>query len=74
MKPLFLCKNKAKIFFSLAILVALAFIAVLTSCHKEDIQDGSIFDAITEYRAFYEEQMLKGATIGHPNIPRRSPQ
>ena len=74
MKLLFFCKNKAKLFFSHAILVSLAFIAVLISCQKEDIQDGSIFDAITEYRVFYEEQMLKGATIGHPNIPRRSPQ
>lgn len=73
MKLSFYCKDKAPLIISLALLTALAFITVLTSCHKEDLQDGSIPDAIAEYQTFYEEQMHNSETKGHSSIPRRSP-
>jgi hypothetical protein len=74
MKLLFFSYNKANLFINLTLLIVLAFITALTSCHKENIQDGSIFEAVAEYRIFYEEQMLKSGTKGHPNVPGRSPQ
>lgn len=74
MKLSFYCKDKAPLIISLALLTALAFITVLTSCHKEDLQDGSIPDAIAEYQTFYGEQMHNTGTKGHSMIPRRSPQ
>lgn len=74
MKILFICKSKANLIISLALLTAMVFITVLTSCHKEDLQDGSIPDAIAEYQTFYEEQMHNTGTKGHSMIPRRSPQ
>jgi hypothetical protein len=74
MKLLFFCKNKAHLIFSLQLLIALTFITVLTSCHKVDIQDSSIPDAIDEYRTFYEEQMHKNGTKGNSKVPLRSPK
>lgn len=74
MKLLFFCKNKADLIFSLPLLIALTFITVFTSCHKVDIQDGSIPAAIAEYRTFYEEQMHKEGTKGHSKVPLRSPK
>ncbi|MBW1614439.1 MAG: hypothetical protein JRJ57_10815 [Deltaproteobacteria bacterium] len=74
MKLSFYCKDKAHLIISLALLTALAFITVLASCNKEDLQDGSIPDAISEYRTFYEEQMHSSETKGHSSIPRRSPK
>ena len=74
MELLLFCKNRAFLIISLALLTALAFIAVLTSCQKEDLQSDDIPDAIAEYRTFYEEQMHNSGTKGHPGIPRRSPK
>ena len=74
MKLSFYCKDKAHLIISLGLLTAVTFITVLTSCHKEDFQDGSIPDAIAEYRTFYEEQMHNSGTKGYLRIPIRSPQ
>ncbi len=61
-------------FISPTIFIALAFIAILTSCHKEDCQDDSVLDVIAEYRTFYEEQMHDSGTKSFSNIPQKSPQ
>jgi len=74
MKLSFYCKDKAHLIISLALLTALTFIIVFTSCQKEDLQDGSIPDAISEYRTFYEEQMHSSETKSYSSIPRRSPK
>jgi hypothetical protein len=73
MKLLFL-HNKAHLIISLSLISALAFFTVMTSGQKVDIQAGSIPDAITEYRTFYEEQMRSTESKGHSMIPFRSPQ
>lgn len=57
----------------MTVIIVLAIITVLTSCHKADIQDGTILDEIAEYRSFYEEQLLKNGTKSHSNMPRRNP-
>lgn len=74
MKRIFLFKNKPKLINSLALLYTLVSITVLISCNKEDIKDGSIPEAITEYRTFYEEQTQNTGTKGHSSIPHRNPQ
>ncbi|MDF1559954.1 MAG: hypothetical protein P1P83_07080 [Bacteroidales bacterium] len=74
MKLLFFLHNKANLIISLSLIPALAFITVLTSGHKVNIQAGSIPDAITEYRTFYEEQIRNTETKDHSMIPLRSPQ
>lgn len=74
MKVLFFLHNKAHLIIILSLLPALAFTTVLTSGHKENIQDGSVPDTITVYRTFYEEQMRNTETKGHSMIPLRSPQ
>ncbi|MBW1613341.1 MAG: hypothetical protein JRJ57_05065 [Deltaproteobacteria bacterium] len=73
MKLSFYCKDKAYQIISLGLLTALVFMTVLTSCNKENLQDSSIPDAISEYQSFYEEQMQSSETKGHSNIPRKSP-
>ena len=74
MRLLVFFKTKAHLIISLALSIALSFIAVLTSCHKEKLQDDSIPDAIAEYRTFYEEQMHNNGTKGQSKVPLRSPK
>jgi hypothetical protein len=74
MKLPFFLQNKAHLIISLSLLPALAFTAILTSGNKENNQDGSVPDAITVYRTFYEEQMRNTDSKGHSMIPLRSPR
>lgn len=74
MKLVLFLHNKAQPVIRLSLISALAFFTVMTSGQKVGIQAGSIPDAITEYRTFYEEQVRNTETKGHSMIPLRNPK